>query len=693
MDKYTPKDFYWASIKNEDEFLDELSYKIKNYHDDLRKMGLLELWDRAYRLYYNGKTSGNDGMWKPLFDDAKLNTEGKKGEKTTVKINHHRNFLNHIHQLVTSQRIATQARAANTDFKSQAQAILANGLVDSYNREKYQERYLIDSAEIAISLYGEAFIHMPWNPSIGKIIATESVEVDGEMVNSPIYEGDQEYFVLSPLEVIRDPSIKNQKHSWNIVKSQANRWDLVQKYKKQAEKILECTPSSQNPEDLPSFKIRNGEDPLNDDIVDIYTFYHDKTEAMPQGRITIFLRNVILFDGPNSYRRTPVYRFAGRNLHETIYGYTIAYDLMPIQEAIDELHTILMTNNKTFGIPNIWTDPNDSISVTSLGGGLRHIKSMTKPEPVNLTASAPETYNYLQILENSGEKISAVSATVRGEPESSLKSGNALALVVSQSIQFMSSLEESFHRLIEDTATGLIHNLSDFSNSERVATIAGVSSRPFMKTFKAEDLSQISRIVVEKVNPLSKTIAGRTEIANNLMQQGLIESPQQYLSVLTTGNLDVAIEGTEHELLNIRAENEELREKRPVLAVVVENHALHIKEHKAILASPEAKQDPELVQIVLAHIQEHIDVWRNADPAILMVTGQQPPPPPPMPMGQPGLPPAPAPQQGGVNPEMVDATNPVNQEAQNVNLPNMPSLPPGAPAEAQQAYDKINPGS
>jgi hypothetical protein len=666
--------YYWASTEDQNELLDFLETRIQSYYTDLEETGLLNVWERAYRAYYGGQTSVS-AFNTPLFEGTRLTTGGKQGEKTRVKVNHFRNLLRHIHQLTTSQRPTTQARASNSDYKSQAQTLLANGLVDYYNREKNQERFLIDAAELSL-IYGEGFVHAPWNARAGEVVVIDPA------TQQPIYEGDQEYSIHSPLNVIRDPALANNDHSWHIVKILENKWNLVAKYPAYKEQILEASAFDPTAESNPNFTLRAGNEPINEDLVPFYTFYHDKTEAMPQGRMVFFLENVVLMDGPLPYAKPPVYRVAAQSLVDTIYGYTPAFDLLPIQESIDELHTILMSNNKTFGIPNIWTKDTDKISVTMLQGGMRHMKSEEKPEAVQLTASAPETYNYLGIMEKSGETLAGISATVRGQPEASLKSGAALALVVSQSIQFISSFEESYNRLVEDVSTGLINNLRDFSKTQRVANIVGESSRPFMKEYTSEDLSQINRVVTERVSPLSKTISGRVEIANNLLQQGLIDNPKQYITVLTTGQLDPAIEGAQHKLLNIRAENEELREGRPVSALMIENHPMHIQEHECVLANPEAKRNPQLVQNTLAHIQEHLDLWRSMDPALAALLGIAPPPPPPM-MG------APAPQQPQGSAQVMNSTPPVMEQVDDVQMAQMPSLPEGAPPQAQEAYDQV----
>ncbi len=657
------KDQYFASIEDHSQLLDHLENKIESYYDDLRNTGIMGLYERSFRAYYGGRVG--QGMFNSaIFESSKLTGGGKQGEKTRLKANHYRNLIQHLHQLVTQQKPDAQARASNSDYRSQAQTILGNGLLDYYWREKHVGQVIRDSVELGL-IYGESFIHSPWDPASGDVYA---VDANG----TPIYEGDVKFELFAPIDVIRDASLKSNKHSkWSIIRAQENRWDLMAQYPGAAEDIksIEAVDNTSQISD-PSFQLRGGLEPKNDDILNLYTFYHDKSDALPDGRLVVFLKGLVLFDGPLPYRRVPVYRLAAGQIYNTIYGYSLAFDLLGIQEGIDELHTALMSNNKTFGIQSLWVKDTDKVQVSSLGGGMKLFSSEEPPVPIQLTKSAPESYNYLDKLEQTAELLSGISSTVRGNPEANLKSGNALALVVSQSIQFANSLEDAVNRSVEEIGMGLIDALRDFAKTPRVANIIGKSQRAFAKEFTSDDLAQINRVVVEQVNPLSKTIAGRAEIASNLLQQGLITDPQQYMMVLSTGQLDPVMEGPQAEMLTIRAENEELREGKAVIAVLTENHALHIREHKSVIASPEAKLNPQLVQQVLTHIQEHINLARSMDPALAMILGQQP------------MPPAP----GLAIPQAVPAAEQVAAGTPPVSMPN---VPPGAPPEAQAAIDQL----
>jgi len=147
----------------------------------------------------------------------------------------------------------------------------------------------------------------------------------------------------------------------------------------------------------------------------------------------------------------------------------------------------------------------------------------------------------------------------------------------------------------------------------------------------------------------------------------MIENPDQYIQVLTTGRLEPVIEGKQSQLLLIKGENEQLAEGIKQRALITDNHAKHILEHTIVMNNPEIRQDPNnpVVEATLAHIQEHMEMLQNPALAPLLQILHQEIVASPQPVPQ--------------GPSM-DATNPVMQQAEDVNMPVMPSPPRGTDA-------------
>src|SRR5207302_15028 len=91
----------------------------------------------------------------------------------------------------------------------------------------------------------------------------------------------------------------------------------------------------------------------------------------PNGRLLIYCESdVVLYDGPMRYRRLPVFRIVPGEIYGTTEGYTDAFDLIGIQEALNALVSIAFTNQQANGVQKIWVPEGGNFSATMLAKGL-----------------------------------------------------------------------------------------------------------------------------------------------------------------------------------------------------------------------------------------------------------------------------------------------------------------------------------
>lgn len=602
------EDVYFAAKKPE-QVAGILLEKSASFFNVLRANALLEKLQRMWRAYHGAYD--ND-----LGFGHRINFTGEQGEFTQLSVNHFRNIARNMFVMVTSSRPIMEARAVNTDYKSLAQTHIANGVLDYYMREKRLEDSLKSATEMAIIL-GAGFVKLEWNATAG-----EAYDVDPE-TGEFNYEGEIEFSNLSPFDVVVDGTRESWDNDWIMCRTFKNRYDLMAKYPELADKIKAIPPKNQS--SVYRLAVFSNDD--TDDIA-VYEFFHRRTESMPEGRYLLFVdTDAVMLDVPMPYRVIPIFRIAPSSIMGTPYGYTDMFDIFPIQEGINALYSTIMTNQNAFGVQNLFVPRDSDISMASLQAGMNIIEGNSKPEPINFTQTPAEVFKFLEMLIHSAETISGVNSVARGNPEASLKSGAALALVQSMSLQFMSGLQQSYVKLIEDVGTALINILKDFARTPKVIALVGKNNRTELKEFTGEDVSAINRVVVDVGNPLSRTIAGRVQMAEQMLQMNLIKTPQQYFQVMNSGRLDSMFEGEMSELMLIKSENERLMEGEDVQASALDAHRMHIMEHKSVLSDPDLRKDPTLTEKVFTHILEHIDLLRNTDPDLLAMIGEQPLPP------------------------------------------------------------------
>lgn len=655
----TNNDIYFAAKEAKDA-ASVLLDKSTSFFNVLKANAYLEKIAKNWN-FYHGNFDGTVGY------GHQVGFAGEQGELVSFPVNHFRNLAQHIYVMITSNRPIMEARAINTDYKSMAQTYLANGILEYYMREKRLEDCLKRAAELAIVL-GAGFVKLAWNASGGDIY-----DIDPD-TGEAVRDGELEFTTLTPFDVVVDGTKESWDNDWVMCRTFKNRYDLIAKYPELADKI-NAIPSK-NQSSVYRLAIFSND---NTDDVPVYEFYHKSTDALPEGRYMLFLdSDCVLLDAKMPYRTLPIFRIAPSDILGTPYGYTPMFDIYPLQESINALFGSIMTNQNAFAVQNIYVPRGADINVNTLQGQMNIIEGNAKPEALNLTETPAEVFKFLEMIIQNAETISGVNSVARGNPEASLKSGTALALVQSMALQFISGLQQSYVKLVEDVGTAVIQILKDFATTPKVVALVGKNNRPLLKEFTGEKISSINRVVVDIGNPLSRTIAGRVQMAEQMMQMKLITEPSQYFQVISTGKIEAMYEGEMSELLLIKSENEQLMEGSQVITSPLDQHKMHITEHRAVLADPDLRKDKNLVQSVLGHINEHLQFLRNTDPALLQLIGEQPVAPTPQPQQPPQGPlqhsPVPAemsPQAGAISP----GTQIQGPGVQNVKLPN-PASPP-----------------
>lgn len=623
------KKTYWAAEAPE-KFAKEFFARKKSYYADLKSTGRLDLARRLHNQCYAGFYTG-----------AQINQEGEQGEYSDLEINHFGSLLERKIVMTVGQRLNMEARAATTDVKSQNKTIFSNGYLENCQEEKGLEE-ATDAAVEGAMLHGEHATMPGWNERAGKELGVD------EATGNVVYAGDIEFTRFGPLGLIRDTQKSaGVKHNWFGGQSWGDKYALAGAFPALADAILDIEAPDPADDECPRL-VQNKLEMTTDDIP-VYTALVEKHPGLPSGRFMLLLSpDVVLLDGPLPYRRMNIERLIAKEEEDSPWGYSVSFDMLAIQEAISGLASIILTNQATFGIQNVWSKLASGLKISQLlGGGLNHWESPEKPEPLNLTQTPPEVSKFLDWLVGAMETLSGVNSVSRGNPQSSDQSGQALALLAAQAIEFNAKFQRNYARYIRGLGRQILHIGQDFIKYPYAIKIAGKSNQTQAKEFTGKDIEGVDDVYVDLGNPMMRTAAGRKSVADQLLAavrpdgKPMIENPQQYMAVIATGKLENMTEAQTNELLYIRAENEAMLAGKVVPVRSTDNDALHLIEHRAPMQSVDARNDPSLTAIFDEHDFAHYQQLLTKDPILAQVLGQFAAPPmmPPAPGGPPGGPP------------------------------------------------------
>ena len=433
-----------------------------------------------------------------------------------------------------------------------------------------------------------------------------------------------------------------QSSKWRVLRSYRDKHDLAAKHVEHKDRILALEAPKAGGKGVDRYLDVGDDEDTDEDDIAVFELFHERTPALPKGRYAVVLDDdLVLLEADLPYEYVPVYSLTPEDKVKSANGHTLAYDLLSVQEAVNRLYSIILTNQITFGHQNILCPDDANVSVEQLSDGLNFIKYRAnqwglKPEALNLTATPGEIFNFLKQLEMAMETISGINAASRGNAPQNLESGAALAQLDAQAKSFASGLMQSFTNNSERATTGLIQIIKKFATVPQKLALAGEDQTFRIAEFSADTFSFVDSVRAERVSSVMQSTAGKLEVANKLLDGGHINA-NQYLTVATTGRLEAMTDASMKERLAIKRNIEKWR--RGEMApdpVITESHALHIKEESAPLFDDELRADPAKVQMITAHLQQHIMLLATPDPImqnLLMVLGQQPlmmpmPPPP-----------------------------------------------------------------
>lgn len=634
---------YWA-LAPIDRIANEVVAKFDDYKTWLRTSGYGLKIRTAYETYYGFNKQGS------------VNIERDNTDVDRIGVNHYRSLIRRIHILITESKLAYQPRAKNSDSKSLIESDLARGIVEYYGDEKHMND-LISRAVLGSIIMLEQYIHCPWDQNEGYELG-----VDGEQV---IKSGDQAFKLFTPFDCARNTTQDDS--NWYIIRDKVNKFDQAALFPEFSREILNDS-IRRDIWDLnwikPNYQFNNLRMIDDPDFVYVYHLYHRRTAACVEGRHTIICANQVLSDGPLVYDKVPVFRLQAGSVLDTSLSDSPAIDLLPLQQGLDAIFSALTTNAINNAKQMIYC-PDPNLTTMPLDDGQTLVTAAAPPQGLNLSASAADSYKLVDMYVQHQQLLSGVNETTRGSPSTNLKSGNSLALMLAQAIQYVNDLQKNYAQVASDVATCLINNIQKFASEEMVAYITGTNRKGSIKKFKAQDVMNIERVTVDLGTPLVQNIAGRHELINQWLQYGIIKDPKQIIAFLRTGELDQTTDSIFSDAMLIKEENEQIKKGEKPVCLMLDNHGEHILEHKTVFSSPEARSNPQITQVGLDHIQEHIEFMRTMPPDLAAVITGQPLPP--------EAPPAPMPGEAGP------------PEVSGVNMPNVPS---GTPPEVAANYQE-----
>jgi hypothetical protein len=644
---------YWAS----DEptvAINSLMSKTTDW-SDLYNNAFQAAWVRNFLAYYSPAIVQQS--W-----DTSLVFQGEQGELVRMHTPKARVAINRLKALISQQRLSYQcmAEVMGTDVSDEIK--IGNGLTDQIIQN---ERLDLKGPECLEGAFvcGKWFMKAIWSSERGDAVGYR--DYDGKLLRT----GGPEVTTHSPFDVFYDVDYNStQERPWMMVRLKRSRWDLVAEHPDMADSIR-ALPSAQTTLGA-SYWFNSSF--VNYDTVVVYEFYHKPCPAIPQGRIIIFSdMNTVYYDDINRYGIIPIEEMTPETVLTTGLGYPKLTDLLGSQEMYDNTISAVVTNSSQFAVQNVLVSRNANINLEEINGMRfvsytpENVPGGGKPEALNLSQTAPETFKLIELLSGNLDSLSLMNGALQGQPPPGVTSGTAIATLAASGIQSLTPYSLCYNYCLEKVMWHCLNAYQKFGDAFQTLKMSGKNSQITGKLFNKDSIKNLSGVKIITTNPLMQTIAGRLEIGEKILSMPR-DLWADYSAILNGEDPKNLTRGVVTQSQLMEQENEQMASGQQVPVLATDNHPQHMKCHNDMLSDPNVRLNGAVNKIFLDHIMEHYQLSKQTAPDLMYMvqTGQMPATPPPPPSG-------PA-QNGGIPP--LEATQGAPQVAGDIAQPSQDLL-------------------
>jgi hypothetical protein len=550
---------YWAA-KDGRELAKEAYRRIHHFYCHWREVPYYRRALESWRTY--------NGMATPdkAFDASDVLTvfDAKGGTANKLKSTAYAAYCQSLIVMTTANRPGIECLPASTDTMAEKAVLLGDDLIPYFFKEKHvEERWA--AAVAAAVVMGDGYFSQFWNETGGSVFTVDGLPVPDPDTGEAQYLGDLEVDSYTPFDVPLDLDWRGTgERPWLFLRRFVNKADLMAQWPAYADEIRRQMVDNRSefrwPETFGPWQ-RHHE---ASEQCCIFILCHRKTRALPEGKLAIILDDrTCVFSGPLPYGdHLPVYRISAGSEIGTPRGRSPLPMQLGLHKGLEEGYAVGVSNLATWGYGVMVGFKGSGVNPSELAGKIRYLEidppeniPNAKPEVLATPGTQSWVFETMQSLEKGMELGSGVNASVRGQAPVEW-SGAAQALAVEQARQFTSDLQRSATDAYEKCANGLLGILKTMVDSPRVTRIVGPNKQAMLKEWQSTDLQGVSMAQCSISSTVTNTMAGRLQVAGDLLAKGLI-SAEQYLEILRTGELEAVTDPTEFAQLLIREENEQ----------------------------------------------------------------------------------------------------------------------------------------
>ena len=460
---------------------------------------------------------------------------------------------------------------AGTDDEDKATAIAGQKVADYLRRINdfdHQRERLIVWYDIA----NVAWRKITWDAKHKIIGLNPEVGEDGHipeiLPGQPVYQGEVISDVVPSNEVIWDWRIPFNKLPWQI---HARTMTLGELKSIHGAELISKIPASElfiQNSNMNQFEIEILEEFNNsfgatvkpdiakiaddDKLVNVFEFWHKRSETMPQGMFAFMAGGVVLVNEPYPIKtyphgELPMIPYAPLSFDKNIVGTASRISkARPLQRELNTIRTIILENTVSLG-SGLWLIPREAkIDFKRIDNGPAvyvEYEGRWKPERQSGVSVSNGLFTHLVVIQDDINEVFAFHSASKGkQPKGGPRSGIGIALLQEKDLTQNAPIIREFEKKDEMAMNQML--ILAFANyNERILPIVGSDNDWTQFRFNPEEMGGKVNVVVESGSSLPLTKAVQIDTTLQMLQFGLLnpgdpEERRKIFQVLDIGGIE-----------------------------------------------------------------------------------------------------------------------------------------------------------
>lgn len=361
-----------------------------------------------------------------------------------------------------------------------------------------------------------------------------------------------------------------------------------------------------------------------EDAVLLRTYMEKPTAAYPAGRLIITAGGLLLHYGALPYERYPLCAVKSRRVSGQFFGRSVIENLIPLQRSYNGIKNRIndYVNRSTCGQLLIEEGSVDADDITEKGlcpgAPVVYRRGAALPSLLETPTLSDIAFAQCEKLEKDMEYAAGVSGMLAGGSlPSSVSSAVAIEILQNLDTTRLSLYADNMRKGMLDLAAVWLSIYKRYVTGKRTLQLAGKNKRGAAVFFTGADLCY-EELYFESENELQVKEEAQREKYLEALKLGLFSDGEGRLSALTKAKAVRKLLGqsesgecpeAEVQLDNARAENADMEAGRSATVGVLDDHALHLAEHRLFALQDrfrgEKGEDHPCFKALLEHIYAH----------------------------------------------------------------------------------------